>query len=145
MEALMYFAIYPFKDRGLLFETQPNSKVFINYEVNALLEQTIRTNIGLIIRLTYYTGMGLGEIVTLTRDKIHLDNVPYIRIIEDNIKLKSQQYPIGQKITLTATEGLQEAHNKKRYLHSDLCYLKSYLGRFLLYYYKMTFASSWIT
>lgn len=105
---------HPFKGRGLLFETKPNRRAFTKDEINTLLEQTKGTNIGLVIRLTYYTGMRLREVVTLTWDKIHLGNVPYIRITADNTKSKSgRNIPLGKK-ALGAIEGLQEVLNKKK-------------------------------
>lgn len=102
----------PFKGNGFMFDVKPNRRAFTKKEIAKLLEVTEGEPIGWVIRLTYFTGMRIGEISSLTWDMIRLEDKPYIHLPKEITKsAKSRDIPLGEKamkIILKLEERLEE-------------------------------------
>lgn len=107
----------PFKGTGFMFEVKPNRRAFTKKELAKLFEATEGQPIGWVIRLSYFTGMRIGEISSLTWGMIRLEDKPYIHIPEEISKSgKSRDVPLGEKamrIIRTLKERLE--HKKEQY------------------------------
>lgn len=64
----------PFRGQDFLFDTRPNRRAFSGEEIKALFEQTAGKMIGLVVALTYYTGMRIGEVSGLKWKMIDFEN-----------------------------------------------------------------------
>lgn len=88
----------PFKGQDFMFDVKTNKRAFTKKEIQKLLEATENTNIGLVIRLTYYTGMRLGEVSGLTWNYVHLEEKPFLHIpVELSKSGKPRQVPLVEK------------------------------------------------
>lgn len=101
---------HPFKGQDFLFDTESRKRSFTHKEISRLLQATQDRNIGLVIRLTYYTGMRLGEVSGLTWNYVHLGDNPFLHI---PVKLSKSGKP--RDIPL-ATKALKVVHALKRTL-----------------------------
>jgi site-specific recombinase XerD len=104
----------PYIGQDFMFDVKSKKRAFTQQEINKLLEITEGKNIGLVIRLTYYTGMRLGEISGLTWNLVHLGDNPFLHIPSHLSKSgKARDIPLGQK-ALKIVEALQEKLNSKK-------------------------------
>jgi len=80
-----------------------------------LLEATEDQPIGWVIRLTYFTGMRLGEISNLTWDMIRLEDEPFINLPKEITKSStSRDIPLGKKAMLIIRQLEQCLEQKKK-------------------------------
>jgi len=116
-----YLDKHPFKGQDFLFKAKSKRRAFKEHELEQLLKQTEGKMIGLVIRLSYYTGMRIGELsklqwrmVNLEKRYIHLTStitksaksriIPLsqqafnlIKVLEAQLKQKRRKHPVWYK------------------------------------------------
>lgn len=104
----------PFKGQDFLFDVESTKRAFTVEEINRLLNVTEDRNIGLVIRLTYFTGMRLGEVSGLTWNYVHLDGNPFLHIPKELSKSgKPRDIPLGAK-ALSVVKDLKRTLEQKK-------------------------------
>ncbi|MGM0582736.1 MAG: tyrosine-type recombinase/integrase [Bacteroidota bacterium] len=105
---------HPFKGQDFLFEVNSRKRAFTKKEVDRLLDYTEGENIGLAIRLAYYTGMRIGEVSGLTWNFVHLGDNPFLHIPKELAKNnKARDIPLGEK-ALEIVQALKRTLEQKK-------------------------------
>lgn len=90
-----YLDKHPFKGQDFLFNAKSKRRAFKEHELEQLLKQTEGKMIGLVIRLSYYTGMRVGELSKMQWRMVNLDK-RYIHLTSTITKsAKSRIIPLN--------------------------------------------------
>jgi len=103
----------PYKGQHFMFDVDPNKRSFTKDEIETLFQATKGKNIGNIVRLSYYTGMRIGEMLQVTWDLVHLDDQPFIHLPEKITKTSARDVPLGEK-ALKVIQNLQDHLEMKK-------------------------------
>jgi site-specific recombinase XerD len=107
----------PFKGQDFMFDVKSSKRAFTKKEISQLIDFTKGKNIGLVIRLTYYTGMRIGEISGLTWNYIHLDDQPFLQIPPHLSKSgKGRNIPLGKKALTVIHKLHDKLESKKKHM-----------------------------
>lgn len=106
---------HPFKGQDFLFDTRSRKRSFTYKEMSRLLEFTEGQNIGLVIRLAYYTGMRIGEVSGLTWNFVHLGDNPFLHITKELSKNdKPRDIPLEKKALNIVKQFKAKLEQKKK-------------------------------
>ena len=104
----------PYKGQHFMFDVESKKRSFTIDEIKTLFKATKGENIGIIVRLAYYTGMRIGEMLDLTWDLVYLEEHPYIHITKEISKTNTpRNIPLSTK-ALDAVESLERLLKLKK-------------------------------